>query len=243
MTTAARPTWAPARGGSGRNEGNLGSISKQYSNRDMPSHTKLKYRRTAESDDTEELRDRDDLRANLEEREHAHRKSSSSSKHAEHLPIESSSKASSRPRPLPTENVDADDPLDSDSDEDAADSDSDDDTAALMAELQRIKKDRAADQAKIDAEKAAESERIRTENLLTGNPLLRQDSVSSSRAASGPGTTNSTDFRVKRRWDDDVVFKNCARGRDDEEEKKRGRYVNDSLRSQFHKSFMSKYIK
>lgn len=41
--------------------------------------------------------------------------------------------------------LDADDPLD----EDDSDSDSDDDDAeALMAELQRIKKERAADQAK-----------------------------------------------------------------------------------------------
>lgn len=44
MTTAARPTFEPARGGQGRGEKDLSAISKQYSSRDLPSHTKLKYR-------------------------------------------------------------------------------------------------------------------------------------------------------------------------------------------------------
>lgn len=43
------------------------------------------------------------------------------------------------------------------------------------------------------------------------------------------------------RWDDDVVFKNCAKGIDDQ--KKDKRFVNDTLRSEFHKKFMEKYIK
>ena len=44
MTTAARPTFEPARGGTGRGEGDLSALSKQYSSRDLPGHTKLKYR-------------------------------------------------------------------------------------------------------------------------------------------------------------------------------------------------------
>ena len=39
------------------------------------------------------------------------------------------------------------------------------------------------------------------ENILHGNPLL----------ATG-GETADDGFKVKRRWDDDVVFKNCAKG-------------------------------
>jgi len=42
------------------------------------------------------------------------------------------------------------------------------------------------------------------------------------------------------RWDDDVVFKNCARGDSDKKER---RFINDTLRSDFHKKFMEKYIK
>ena len=44
MTTAARPTFEPARGGSGKGETDLSALSKQYSSRDLPGHTKLKYR-------------------------------------------------------------------------------------------------------------------------------------------------------------------------------------------------------
>lgn len=44
MTTAARPTFDTARGGTQRGEGNLSVLSKQYSSRDLPSHTKLKHR-------------------------------------------------------------------------------------------------------------------------------------------------------------------------------------------------------
>jgi len=40
------------------------------------------------------------------------------------------------------------------------------------------------------------------ENILKGNPLLQEKY--SSEAKSG-------DMKVKRRWDDDVVFKNCSR--------------------------------
>ena len=44
MTTAARPTFEPARGGTGKGENDLSALSKQYSSRDLPGHTKLKYR-------------------------------------------------------------------------------------------------------------------------------------------------------------------------------------------------------
>ena len=50
MTTAARPTFEPARGGTGKGENDLSSLSKQYSSRDLPSHNKLKYRQVFVSD-------------------------------------------------------------------------------------------------------------------------------------------------------------------------------------------------
>lgn len=49
MTTAHRPTFEPARGGTGKNEGDLSKLSQQYSSKDMPSHTKLKYRQKGQS--------------------------------------------------------------------------------------------------------------------------------------------------------------------------------------------------
>jgi protein CWC15 len=58
-----------------------------------------------------------------------------------------------------------------------------------MAELARIKKERAAEKAAEEAKKAIEEERIRTENILHGNPLL-----------TNPAAKDSSDFKVKRRF-------------------------------------------
>ncbi|XP_065055737.1 spliceosome-associated protein CWC15 homolog [Rhopilema esculentum] len=220
MTTAARPTYAPARGGSGKGEGDLSVLSKQYSSRDLPSHTKLKSRQTGQ-DTTEELRSRD-FRKELEDRERSAFKEKSKEK-GSRSHGESSSKKS-RLEMLTTSNLDMDDPVDDDDDDDSDDSDDEDDTAELLAELQKIKRERAEEQSRKEAEKKVEEERIRTENIIAGNPLLN-----------GPA-----DHKVKRRWDDDVVFKNCAK--DDDKIKSKG-FINDTIRSDFHKRFMEKYVK
>jgi protein CWC15 len=105
-----------------------------------------------------------------------------------------------------------------------------------MAELARIKRERAAETARIEEQKRVEEEQIRMENILKGNPLLNNSSKSSTQIA-------SNEFRVKRRWDDDVVFKNCAKSDSSSGEKRLAQFVNDSLRSDFHRRFMDKYIK
>uniref|UniRef100_A0A0K8TS41 Putative pre-mrna-splicing factor cwc15 n=1 Tax=Tabanus bromius TaxID=304241 RepID=A0A0K8TS41_TABBR len=223
MTTAARPTFDPARGGSGRGEKDLSALSKQYSSRDLPGHTKLKYREQGQGT-TEELRNRD-FRKELEERERETRPSKTIPPVVRKA-IEANSSSSKRAKldQVPAANLDADDPVDAESSEDE---DSDDDTAALLAELNKIKQERAQEEMRKDKEKKQEEERIRMENILSGNPLLNYTS-----AAKG-------DLKVKRRWDDDVVFKNCART----EPEKKSHFINDSLRSEFHKKFMEKYIK
>ena len=123
-----------------------------------------------------------------------------------------------------TANIDADEVIADDSDDSDSD-DSEDDTQELLAELNRIKRERAAEDARKEAERKINEERIRMENILSGNPLLN---------------SSKTDFKVKRRWDEDVVFKNCARN---EPESKERPFINDTLRSEFHKKFMEKYIK
>jgi len=218
MTTAARPTFEPARGGSN----DLSALSKQYSSRDLPGHNKLKYRQDGQNS-KDDVRNRD-FRRELEDRERVIRE-----KRDRDRGRESSSSSSKRPRQeqLPPANLDADDPLDDEDDDDDDDDDDEDDTAELLAELQKIKKERATENIKREQEKKAEEERIRTENILKGNPLLSE--------------SQKADFKVKRRWDDDVVFKNCARGQEDD--KKERRFINDTLRSEFHKKFMEKYVK
>lgn len=126
--------------------------------------------------------------------------------------------------------LDADEKLDSDSDEEDnaelnSDDDSEDDDQALLAELNRIKQERAAEELKREEERRIQENKIRMENILAGNPLLNSG--------------KSSDFKVKRRWDDDVVFKNCAKG----ESLEKKSFINDTLRSEFHKKFMEKYIK
>ncbi|KAJ8412612.1 hypothetical protein AAFF_G00129480 [Aldrovandia affinis] len=243
MTTAARPTFEPARGGRGKGEGDLSALSKQYSSRDLPGHTKIKYRQPTQ-DAPEEVRARD-FRRELEERERvAVREKTRERGPREHTTSSSSSSSSKRPRldQIPAANLDADDPLTDDDDEDDSDDDSDDDdTAALLAELEKIKKERAEEQERKEREQKAEEERIRMENILSGNPLLNLAGQQQQQQQQQQITPTQTPFSVKRRWDDDVVFKNCAKGVDDSRREKR--FVNDTLRSEFHKKFMEKYVK
>lgn len=141
-------------------------------------------------------------------------------------------------KPVPTHRLDDEEEEEEDEDDDDDnDDDEEDDTAELMAELARIKRERAAEAARIEEQKRVEEEKIRMENILRGNPLLNPS------AKPAAPTTTSADFRVKRRWDDDVVFKNCAKADGSSGEKRVAQFINDSLRSEFHRRFMDKYIK
>lgn len=44
---------------------------------------------------------------------------------------------------------------------------------------------------------------------------------------------------MKRSWDDDVVFRNQTRG----EPKAQRRFINDTIRSDFHRRFLEKYVR
>ena len=123
--------------------------------------------------------------------------------------------------------IDADDPVYSSAD---SDSDSDDDTAVLMAELNKIKAEKARDDEEKEMRQRDDEEQIRMENIYSGNPLLKEKY-----AEEGKG-----DMKIKKRWDDDVVFKNCSRAEPDDKEKT---FINDSLRNEFHRKFMDKYVK
>ncbi|CAL5326815.1 unnamed protein product [Camellia sinensis] len=70
MTIAARPTWAPAKGGNEQGGTRIFSPSQKYSSRDIASHTTLKPRKDGQ-DTKEELQKRN-LRDELEEREWRH---------------------------------------------------------------------------------------------------------------------------------------------------------------------------
>ncbi|KAL9058912.1 MAG: hypothetical protein Q9162_001468 [Coniocarpon cinnabarinum] len=116
-----------------------------------------------------------------------------------------------------------------------------DDEAALRRELEKIKSERLAQRQKAEEAKAAKDREEREYDIARGNPLLNEGAEEDEDMAGIQ--RGRRDFGVKRRWDDDVVFKNQARGTE-EAAKRRGReFVNDALRSDFHRRFMSRYVR
>lgn len=243
MTTAHRPTFDPARG----KEALRGPA---YHQRLLPAHTQLKYRQAGQGGDADEQPTRD-LAAELlaaellaAEATHFTKKNgapaliddadeddevgvSGGAKRA--LPSsdgEGEDLEAKRRRILAeTRDIDADDDSEEDEEESDDDDDSDDDSdAELQRELDRVRREREERKKKEEAERLKEEEDARERNIALGNPLL-----------------NKQDFNMKRRWDDDVVFKNQARGT--EEKGKKKEFVNDLLRSDFHRRFMSKYVR
>ena len=259
MTTAHRPTFDPARGkDSLRGPG--------YHQRLLPAHKTLKFRQATQGT-TDEHSSRD-LRAELlraERRHFAKKEGRELSPEEEEekvtLAIEQGSKGqkrslengeaeedeedyeAKRTRVLEeTRDVDADSDDASEEDEDSSDEESDDDDEAeLMRELAKIKAERAEQAAREAAEQAAKEEEQQMRDIATGNPLLNKGTVTLSDEPFLRDSNNIIGaYDVKRRWDDDVVFKNQARGTED---KKGKEFVNDLLRSDFHRRFMSKYVR
>ncbi len=85
------------------------------------------------------------------------------------------------------------------------------------------------------AEDARRADEERAAEVRRGNPLLDLAGGGAAAAAAG----GEVDFGVKRRWDDDVVFKNQTRN----EVKAARRFINDTVRSDFHRRFLDRYMK
>ena len=229
MTTAHRPTFDPARG----KEAQRGPAFHQ---RLQAAHTVLKVRQPGQGGAAEA--GTRDLRSELLAAEAAHfaktRGTSGSTpptvptKRALPAPdaderVEDEDPDVKRRRILEeTRDIDADS-VGGDGESSEEESEEEDETADLMRELEKIKREKAEKKAKEDAEQAAKEQEEREEGIALGNPLL-----------------NPQAFNVRRRWDDDVVFKNQARGT---EQNSRKEFVNDLLRSDFHRKFMSKYVR
>ena len=130
------------------------------------------------------------------------------------------------------EKEDDDDDSDDDDDDDD-DDDSDEETAELLAELEKIKKERAEEQARAKAAAEARSEEEKDMAALVGNPLMANDSAEYS------GGEVRDSFTVEQKWYEDSVFKNQSRGEPDHKKK---RFINDTVRNQFHLQFLKKYI-
>jgi Cwf15/Cwc15 cell cycle control protein. len=260
MTTAHRPTWKAAVGKS--NEGGWsagGAPSARRSALSLPSHTKLKTRKDQEiiTKEREEI-----LKKSLQKLREMEGKALGPRIMDEKVEEEGRRKLLMATADVDDEELkkkydDADDDeegaghknitrdqwsdveeiinddsdlddsdLDDDSDSDE-ESDDEDEEAALQAELAKIRAEREAAKAKEEAAIAAKEQSEMEEAALIGNPLLNSDL---DLGASG---------KMKRRWNDDVVFRNQARG--EPEQKKR--FINDTVRNDFHKRFLNKFIR
>eukprot|EP00823_Brevimastigomonas_motovehiculus_P003583 TRINITY_DN2210_c0_g1_i1.p1 TRINITY_DN2210_c0_g1~~TRINITY_DN2210_c0_g1_i1.p1 ORF type:complete len:244 (+),score=72.39 TRINITY_DN2210_c0_g1_i1:82-813(+) len=224
MSTAHKPTFIPARGSEHQGGFRHYAPLATYSVRDVAAHTKLKTRQTGQSTQTE-LKKRD-LKAELLAREEEHSTKLRLEKQREGLVpfldsavddskepklLKSSSEKDSKEENDDTEKAaivtvteeelskfdDADDEADEADEKEEKAEDDDDEVEELKRELAKIKKDREAEQ--LRKQKAQEELEAKSteEAVLKGNPLLVKDSSS-----------------VKRRWDDDVVFKNQAKDMD-----------------------------
>ncbi|KAK9388101.1 Pre-mRNA-splicing factor Cwf15/Cwc15 [Lipomyces mesembrius] len=262
MTTAHRPTFDPARGKDSQ------APTRIYHSRMLPAHTQLKYRKrgqggvadradlTTPAASEERLWEREAMKRELlsKEAENDEKKGRKSASSAPQLLLEAGNIAEEdederklkRRRMIleevekvergsgdegDGENSDSNSGSEEDSESESEpedEEDEEDETAELMRELERIKRERAAEKERQERERQDAEAAEREQQAIRGNPLLSFNDgfVSSSKLA--------------KRWDEDVVFKNQAKGVDD---KPKGGFINDMLRSDFHRKFMNKYVK
>lgn len=100
-----------------------------------------------------------------------------------------------------------------------------DEEEELFKELEKVKKEREEERLANLKAKAKEEQERREKTMMGGNSLLIPD---------------SQDFSISRKWYDDTIFKNQARG---VRETPKKRFVSDMLRSDFHRKFMSRYVR
>lgn len=249
MTTAHRPTWKAAVGL--KNDGGWsagGASSAGLSVLDMPAHTKLKFRtgnqvvdrqkalkesllklEKAEKDASKRLLQRPAVDEEVEKE--GRLKLLKQTAEVDEKAIQSKyddADASSGSDDDGWSDAENDDLDASSSDEDDSDDDSDDEDeeAALQAELAKIRAEREAAKRKQEEKEAAEDEKQLEEAALMGNPLLAS-------------AENNSGGRLKRRWNEDVVFRNQAKG----EPETKKRFINDTVRNDFHKRFLNKFIR
>lgn len=243
MTTAHRPTWKAAVGKA--NEGGWsagGAVSTQRSALTNPSHTTLKVRHGAQVADRQAA-----LKRSLLELEEAEKEAPALGKRQVDAAIEAQGQQRLLKQTAEVDDValkkkyndsddedddggkggggsdldDSDSDLDADSDSDSDDDDGDDEMA-LQAELAKIRAERQAVKDKEDAVEAAEENDKNEEAALLGNPLL-----------------HTAGDNKRRRWNDDIVFRNQAKG----EPVPKKRFINDTVRNDFHKRFLHKFIR
>ncbi|KAI9913931.1 hypothetical protein PsorP6_005342 [Peronosclerospora sorghi] len=238
MTTAHRSTWYAAVGQA--NEGGWhagGKLSDQVSARDLPAHMRLKTRQVGQgtANEVELLNLREELERKEEkyELEKGVKKNTAQEKlrrfeQNKKILLLGDAEADAREsqiKEVASKHNDADVIAESDESSDSdSDSDEEDEEALLMRELEKIKQEREEERLRKEEEERKAAEQQSREQILQGNPLMQQKATGSA--------------KMKRRWNDDVVFKNQSRN----ELQVKKRFINDTIRNDFHRRFLNKYI-
>lgn len=238
MSGAHRPTWTASVGGDGQRDGANSAPTFQYSSRDLPSHKKLKYRMDNKVKRNDNVQETVDIIKTITDKEEELKQieNKESTLHADDLEESKSSK---------TLDIDADTDIEdtcsisedvkeklernpTNKDDFSNDHNDIDDTEELLRELERIKKER-------EAKKLLEA-RERQLQVQTGNPLLNLSSTDDLFSSSSQHYPNQ-----KRKWNEETVFKNQAKDVNLNGQEKR--FINDTIRNDFHKKFMARYIR
>ena len=227
-----------------------GAATRSRHGRDLPAHTGLKYRADAGAAALDEVRavlearEREHFEAMRREREKFRGGSGSGGGGAASsaaLLLLGDAGAPSRAQAVSVGGADdilaAFDDADNDvggpasgadAEEDDDEDDDSDDEAELMAELERIRRAREDERARKEAEAAALSAKESADAAALSNPLLRGD------LAGGAGASAA----VRKRFGDDTVFSNTHAS----EPEAQKRFINDMIRSDFHRSFLRKFV-
>ena len=268
MTTAHRPTWNPTSGGKDQGGNRVIVPTKQYSAKDLPGHTVLKYRKIGQNNEVqnksvnfrqqllqkeqayfdqkkkeaeyegEENESEDDSVRNQSSNEseeplkHPHKAKTITGSSAlvySDSDSEHSDEESQRRLDESDENdsnhegrLDSKPGFDDESNQHSDSEESDFSEEGILKELEKIKAERAeAEKTKREAQEKQLREQQKQE-MLKGNPLLDI----------APG------FELKRKWTEETIFRNQSRTEPSSEP----RFVNDTLRSDFHRKFLNRTI-
>jgi protein CWC15 len=238
MTTAHRPTWHPAVGTANQGGYRYHVARQQFSARDLPGHLHLKTRQTGQGTQAEiSVRD---LKKELEFREKKAKGlvTNDVSMRIGAVPEDEEvpARAETAFDPEDENNYDDEDEdlggADEDDDEEDEEDDDDDEEELLRQELEKIRREREEERKRQEEEEA----------LMQGIGMQRGGvPVTAEQRFVGAFMANPLEARagVKRRWDDDVVFRNQAK----DESAPKKRFINDTIRNDFHLKFMKRYIK
>ncbi|KEG01597.1 hypothetical protein YYE_03695 [Plasmodium vinckei vinckei] len=263
MTTAHRPTWYNAIGGENQGGNRKVGQTAKVCSRDLPGHTKMKMRDL--SDYTE---DKEIIKNNLIELENksSGREGNNNNDGNKLLAIENIKKLTNcdYTNPFPededdeiqddwkgnkmkkkkkgknnnyheqSDNIsddnsnmeDSDTNSDDDDESDEMDDESDEEEKELMRELENLKREKLE---KLKREKEEEElMKNKKNNVLTNNPLINLED------------SDNEEFekqQKKRKWTDEAIFRNTC-----EKKTKTNTFINDTVRTEFHKKFLFKYI-